>query len=246
MTDVILGMGEVGSTIFDLIESRGYEATGIDINPARNRNYTPDVPISDPEILHVCILGDMNGFVDTVLEAGSEYTGIRAILVHSTVRPGTARKLQEKTSVPIVSAPARGVHKRFLEDMIRYTKFLASDVDLGSELKRDLESRFKKVRWISDTITLEFSKVLVDTTYYGWLINYAQLTKMICDKHGMDYDELWTFGEEIQEVLGNRPKMYPGVIGGHCVIPNLSLIDHPALQRINEINEEFRAATESG
>ena len=31
----------------------------------------------------------------------------------------------------------------------------------------------------------ELAKVLVDTTY-GWLINYAQITKMICEKEGVD------------------------------------------------------------
>lgn len=93
---------------------------------------------------------------------------------------------------------------------------------------------------MSDTNTAEYAKILTDTTYYGWLINYAQLTKMICDAEKIDYDEMWTFAEEIHQVLGNRPKMYPGVIGGHCVIPNLSLVDHPAIQDVRKINETFR------
>ena len=93
---------------------------------------------------------------------------------------------------------------------------------------------------MSSTKTLETAKILTDTTYYGWLINYAQITAMICQREGIDYDEMWTFADEIQQYLGNRPKMFPGIIGGHCVIPNLSLIDYEELQAVRTVNEIFR------
>ena len=48
------------------------------------------------------------------------------------------------------------------------------------------ENRFKKVDWMSTTKTAELAKILVDTTYYGWLINYAQITKMICEKENVE------------------------------------------------------------
>ena len=63
---------------------------------------------------------------------------------------------------------------------------------------------------------------------------------MICQREGIDYDEMWTFADEIQQYLGNRPKMFPGIIGGHCVIPNLSLIDYEELQAVRTVNEIFR------
>ena len=50
---------------------------------------------------------------------------------------------------------------------------------------------------------------------------------------------MWSFADEIHENLGNRPKMYPGIIGGHCVIPNLELIDNDKIDIIREINEKF-------
>ena len=43
---------------------------------------------------------------------------------------------------------------------------------------------------MSTTKTAELAKILVDTTYYGWLINYAQITKMICEKENLDFDEM--------------------------------------------------------
>jgi len=162
------------------------------------------------------------------------------VLVHSTVKPGTTKNIQKKSLVPVLFSPVRGVHKRFLEDIKKYTKFIASDnIQINPKLKSELEKRFHKIDWMSTTKTAEFAKILVDTTYYGWLINYAQITKMICEKEDIDFDEMWKFANEIHENLGNRPKMYPGIIRGHCVIPNLNLIECEDLDTIKKINETY-------
>jgi cytoplasmic iron level regulating protein YaaA (DUF328/UPF0246 family) len=62
---------------------------------------------------------------------------------------------------------------------------------------------------------------------------------MIAIQHGVDYDEMWSFSDEIQEFLGNRPKMFPGIIGGHCVIPNIDLIDNKSLDVIKKLNNLY-------
>ncbi len=165
---------------------------------------------------------------------------MKAVLIHSTVIPGTTKNIQKKSKVPILFSPVRGVHKRFSEDIKKYTKFISSDTELADQsIKSDLEKRFHKIDWMSTTKTAELAKILVDTTYYGWLINYAQITKMICEKEGVDFDEMWKFSDEIHENLGNRPKMYPGIIGGHCVIPNLNLIEYENLDMIKKINDMY-------
>ena len=92
---------------------------------------------------------------------------------------------------------------------------------------------------MSDPITLELAKIICDTSYYGWLINYAQLSKMIAAENHVDYDEMWTFSDEIHKYLGNRPKMYPGIIGGHCVIPNLDLMQNQTLDFIKKLNKKY-------
>ena len=238
--DVILGMGEVGATIFELLSTRGHRCMGIDVDSSKNKNV--DEAPSNIDALHVCTPGDVPDFQDTVLKAVELYKPTY-IMIHSTVRPGTADAIQEKITAHIISSPARGVHRRFLKDMQRYSKFVASARPITKDIRDDIEDKFKKVRWMSDTKTLEFAKILTDTTYYGWLINYAQITKMICDENGIDYDEMWSFADEIQEYLGNRPKMYPGIIGGHCVIPNLALTDCADIQIIGKINEMFEKHT---
>ena len=96
-----------------------------------------------------------------------------------------------------------------------------------------------KTRQMSTPETLELGKILCDTSYLGWLINYAQLTNMIAIQYNIDYDEMWTFSDEIHKFLGNRPKMYPGFIGGHCVIPNLDLMHNQTLDLIKKINTKY-------
>ena len=59
---------------------------------------------------------------------------------------------------------------------------------------------------------------------------------MIAIQYDVNYDEMWTFSDEIHKFLGNRPKLFPGFIGGHCVIPNLDLIHNKTLDQIKEIN----------
>ena len=240
MTDIILGMGEVGETLFDLLVDRKFDCVGIDLDNTKCKKYSENEVIKKPEYLHVCLPGELTGFTNIVLNWMDKIKNIQVVIIHSTVKPGTTKIIQEKSSIPILFSPVRGVHRRFLNDIKKYTKFISFDgIEIDSKIKIDLENRFEKIDWMSTTKTAELAKILVDTTYYGWLINYAQITKMICEKENVDFDEMWKFADEIHENLGNRPKMFPGIIGGHCVIPNLDLIEYENLDMIKKINEMY-------
>jgi UDP-N-acetyl-D-mannosaminuronate dehydrogenase len=240
MTDIILGMGEVGETLFDLLVDRKFDCIGIDLDDSKCKNYTENEIIENPQYLHVCLPGELEKFTDIVIEWVNKIKNIQVAVIHSTVKPGTTKTIQEKSSIPILFSPVRGVHRRFLDDIKKYTKFISFDgTEINSKIKKDLENRFEKVDWMSTTKTAELAKILVDTTYYGWLINYAQITKMICEKENVDFDEMWKFADEIHENLGNRPKMFPGIIGGHCVIPNLNLVEYENLDMIKTVNEMY-------
>ena len=240
MTDIILGMGEVGETLFDLLVDRKFDCIGIDLDDSKCKNYTENETIENPQYLHVCLPGELEKFTDIVIEWVNKIKNIQVAVIHSTVKPGTTKTIQEKSSIPILFSPVRGVHRRFLNDIKKYTKFISFDgTEINSKIKKDLENRFEKVDWMSTTKTAELAKILVDTTYYGWLINYAQITKMICEKENVDFDEMWKFADEIHENLGNRPKMFPGIIGGHCVIPNLNLVKYENLDMIKTVNEMY-------
>ncbi|MDC0153505.1 GDP-mannose dehydrogenase [Nitrosopumilus sp.] len=241
MTDIILGMGEVGETLFDLLVDRKFDCVGIDLDNSKCKNYSENQVIQNPQYLHVCLPGELEKFTNIVIEWVDKIKNVQVVVIHSTVKPGTTKSIQEKLSIPILFSPVRGVHRRFLDDIKKYTKFISfDDANIDSKIKKDLENRFEKIDWMSTTKTAELAKILVDTTYYGWLINYAQITKMICEKENVDFEEMWKFADEIHENLGNRPKMFPGIIGGHCVIPNLNLVEYENLDMIKAINEMYK------
>ena len=93
---------------------------------------------------------------------------------------------------------------------------------------------------MSQPITLELAKIVCDTSYYGWLINYAQISKIVADKFDVDYDEMWSFSNEIHKFLGNRPIIFPVFIFFHFVIPNLDLLNDNSLNQFLQINNLFK------
>ena len=241
--NVVAGLGEIGKPLYQLI-SKSNLCVGFDINPKlvdqKKISKYDKIPTL---ILHICIPFS-NKFNSHVTSLYKKFKP-EIIVVHSTVSPYTTKKLQNKIPIPIIYSATRGVHKRMLQDLKKYTKFFALEKDApkikwaSAEFSKLMKKCNVKTKKMSDPITLELAKIVVDTTYYGWLINYAQISNLIAKKHKVNYDEMWTFSDEIQKFLGNRPKMFPGFIGGHCVIPNLELIKEDSLYQIDQINNEY-------
>lgn len=240
--DVVAGLGEIGRPIIHLI-SKTTPTLGYDIDPnlinQESKKYKP-LPT---RFLHVCIPFNGN-FEKNVIELNKKYNPM-GIVIHSTISPGTTSRIQEKLRVPVIYSATRGIHKRMLDDLRRYTKFFAIEPKAPNErwATKTYSNLMKqcrvKVKKMSNPKTLELAKIIVDTSYYGWLITYSQLSNMIAIKNNVNYDEMWSFSDEIHKFLGNRPKMFPGFIGGHCVIPNLDLIKDDTLNLIKEINSDY-------
>jgi len=141
MTDIILGMGEVGETLFDLLIDRKFDCIGIDLDDSKCKNYTENEIIENPQYLHVCLPGELEKFTDIVIEWINKIKNIQVVVIHSTVKPGTTKTIQERSSIPILFSPVRGVHRRFLDDIKKYTKFISFD---GTENKFKNKKRFRK------------------------------------------------------------------------------------------------------
>ncbi len=241
--NVVTGLGEIGMPIFKLLLAKN-ETIGYDINEKLvDRKLWKKYEKLKTSFLHICI-PFTEKFVENVVKSFNQFKP-EAIVIHSTISPGTSKKVQDKIGIPVIYSATRGVHKRMLSDLKRYTKFFAVEPDIKNsknaatnyaKLMKKCGVKYKK---LSNPLTLELAKIVVDTSYYGWLITYSQISKMIADKNNVDFDEMWSFSDEIHKFLGNRPKMFPGFIGGHCVIPNLELIDNNLLNHINNINLDY-------
>ena len=203
MTDLIVGLGEIGKPIMQLLKERGFDVEGWDIiNPTKFE--------TDYNFIHICFPYSDN-FKNQVILWRSKGT----IIIHSTVKPGTSKELD------VIYSPVRGVHKTMLDDLKHYTKYYSGPIN------KEFEKRFKKCQNERDSTFLEYTKIIVDTTYYGYLIAFR---KYIDDNYSVN----WSFAEEINEKLKNRPIMYnpKGPIGGHCVLPNLELLGDKKLMEL--------------
>ena len=241
--DIVAGLGEIGLPILKLI-SKKENAVGYDLDKKlMNEKKFKKFESLTTRFLHIAIPVNEN-FNLNVIQLYKKFQP-ECIVVHSTISPGTTEQLQKKLTIPLIFSATRGIHKRMIQDLKRYTKFFAISKNAPkkqwaiSEYHKTMKKCGIKTQQMSKPETLELAKILCDTSYLGWLINYAQLTNTIAIKHNVDYDEMWTFSDEIHAVLGNRPKMFPGFIGGHCVIPNLDLIQNQTLNLIKSINDQY-------
>ena len=241
--DVVVGIGEIGKPILKLL-SKDNIVVGFDLNPdlmdERKFERYQNLKTS---FLHIAI--PVTGkFINNVLKLYKKFQP-ECIVIHSTIKPGITEELQGKLPIPVIYSATRGVHKNMLKDLKRYTKFFAI-CSISPRKQWAISSFSKKMKLcgiktkkMSRPITLELAKIICDTSYLGWLVNYAQVSNLIAKNYDVNYDEMWSFSDEIHKFLGNRPKMYPGYIGGHCVIPNLKLINNETLNLINELNEFY-------
>ena len=241
--DVVAGLGEIGYPVLKLL-SKKQTTVGYDIDKnSTNKLKFKTLQDTQTSFLHIAIPVTTK-FDSNILQLYKKFKP-ECIVIHCTISPGTTERIQKKLNIPLIYSATRGVHKTMLKDIKRYTKFFTISKNAPKKqwaiktFSRKMKNCGVKTRQMSKPETLELGKILCDTSYLGWLINYAQLTNMAAIQYNIDYDEMWTFSDEIHEFLGNRPKLYPGFIGGHCVIPNLDLLQGQTLNLIKKINMNY-------
>ena len=243
-TVVVVGLGEVGRPLFDVV-SKHHRAVGVDVAPLAER-------VEHVDVMHVCYPFEIADFVGQTAGYIARFRPGLTV-VNSTVGVGTTRAIAERTGAALVHSPVRGKHARMREELLHYTKFVGPmDTAAGRRAAAHFESVGMRTRVLSSPEATELAK-LAETTYFGLLIAWAQELERYCDRLGPAYDEIVSFYEEI----GFFPhvKYSPGIIGGHCVMPNieiLSKLDHSEiLTAIRSSNDqkterERRRATSNG
>jgi UDP-N-acetyl-D-mannosaminuronate dehydrogenase len=241
--DIVVGLGEIGFPILKLL-SKKQTTVGYDLDKRlTNKLKLKKLQGTETSFLHIAI-PVTSKFDSNLLQLYKKFKP-ECIVIHSTIGPGTTERIQKKLDVPVIYSATRGIHKRMFKDIKRYTKFFAISKNAPKKqwavktYSRKMKNCGVKTRQMTKPETLELAKIICDTSYLGWLVNYAQLSNMIAIKHGVDYDEMWSFSDEIHRFLGNRPKMFPGFIGGHCVIPNIDLLHNQTLTLIKKLNNSY-------
>jgi UDP-N-acetyl-D-mannosaminuronate dehydrogenase len=225
---VVVGLGEVGKPLFELL-SNHYDSVGVDVSPI--------APIEQVDVLHICYPFEINDFIGETVRYLELYKP-KLTIVNSTVAVGTTRAIAGRTGTPVVHSPVRGKHAHMREELCLYTKFVgATDPAAAEEAATHFESLGLKAKILASPEATELAK-LTETTYFGLMIAWAQQVERYCDRAMTDYDEVVSFYEEIAFLP--RVRYFPGIIGGHCVMPNIAILSNlghaPLLDAIQESN----------
>lgn len=208
---IVAGVGEVGRPLLTLL-SRTYECLAVDITEVET-----DRPCS---VLHVCYPFQLPDFIGTTVGYMDKYRPDLTI-INSTVAIGTTRRIAERAGRPVAYSPVRGKHAKMVADMCLYQKFVGGLDDETTEMAADHfgTAGFQVGRFPTPE-TGELSK-LVETTWLGLLVAWAQEIERMATECGAAYEDVNAFIKEIPFLPSN---IFPGRIGGHCVMPNIAIL----------------------
>ena len=247
---LVLGLGEIGRTLFELLkEEKGFNAYGLDLDEEKmhaagqERSKLPN----EVDTMHVCLpCKAQDTFVD-VVAAYAEQFKPKLLIINSTVPPGTTKEVRKKCRCLVAHSPTRGVHKSLEHmkwEMKRWTKYVGGSNQKAAEAtQKHFEKMHLKVKTLKSCAETELAK-LFETTYRAWMIASFQEMHRIARKFETDFDDVVDFLEDTHRIRFDRPIMFPGFIGGHCLIPNTEILlesyDSKFLKLILESNEKRR------
>jgi UDP-N-acetyl-D-mannosaminuronate dehydrogenase len=247
-TVLVVGLGEIGHTLFELLKEKpSFTVYGLDLDETKMQatNQDPSKLPSTVDTMHICLpCKDQDKFVTAVANYAEQYKP-KLLIINSTVPPGTTMKTQKRCSCLVAHSPARGVHKSpepMKWEIKRWTKYVGgADAKAAEAARKHFEKMGLKVKVLKSCIETELAK-LFETTYRAWMIACFQEMHRISRKFEADFDEVVDFLEDTHRVRLDRPIMFPGFIGGHCLIPNTELLlqsyDSEFLRLILESNQK--------
>lgn len=213
MTHAIAGYGEIGKAIHAIFKDDS--GTIIDSQFSSVKGTC--------DILHIAF-----PYSESFIEEVKRYQTLltpKHTIIHSTVPVGTSRVCNA------LHSPVIGIHPHLETSMRTFTKFIAGEG--ANEVADIFRKAGIKVYLFEQSETTELLKIL-DTTFYGLCVEYTKDVKKQCTDRNLPF-EAWTIWTENYnrgyEKLGYpeyvRPNLVPIMreIGGHCVIPNLKLLD---------------------
>jgi len=248
-TVLIIGLGEIGHTLFALLteQKKNFDVYGLDLDQAKMRELGQngkDFP-QQIDTLHICLpCSNQQNFERITVGYVNEFKP-KLTIINSTVPPGTTLKVAEKCKCLVAHSPSRGVHlsaEHMKWEMKRWTKYVGgANADAAIVASDHFEKLGLKVKILKSSTETELAK-LFETTYRAWMIACFQEMHRISKALDVDFNETVDFLEDTHRLRFDRPVMFPGVIGGHCLIPNTELLldcyDSEFLRLILKSNEK--------
>jgi UDPglucose 6-dehydrogenase len=232
----IIGLGYIGSKVYDFFKAHGYSVYRFDINPDRSDIKTiEDFNTYDLDFAFICVPTPQaeDGSCDTSLvEDAVKKIKAKTIVIHSTVAPGTTKRLEKETGKDILFVPEYfgETKNHFLNNLNERTFFVIGG---RAEVRKRLVNLYKNLFdskqmhfGFFDSTTAEVIKYM-DNTYFAAKVIFCEEFFRICKAFGVDYDEVregWLLDPRVNPShTFARKDGIPG-FGGKCLPKDLSAI----------------------
>lgn len=224
MKHLVVGNGEIGSALFEILRNGDVDVKIRDVDPV---SWTGDV-------LHVCFPYSED-FVPWVQQYQQEHE-TDLVIVHSTVPVGTC------DPHGWVHSPVTGRHPRLATSILTFTK------RFGGERAKEAAALFWAIGVLNVAVYPRAAETeagkLWELVQFGLQVRICQQIKQWCDDQGLDFDSVYTDPAKhynggyraFRDFQYLRPVLEPmmGPIGGHCVVPGSKLLDHPLARMVTD------------
>lgn len=227
MKHLVIGLGEVGTALQDILQCNGYDFKILGI-----------IDENLYDIIHICIPYDY--YFEQAVKQYQQKIKPKYVVIHSTVPIGTCRKNGWTHS------PIRGKHPNLKESILTFTKYIGGVNALT--ITKELNKFGMKCKVVTNADDTEAGK-LYDLLQYASSILLLKHIYKVCAEKGLNFDTVYrefnkTYNTGYQEMdmpEVNRPVLEysPGSIGGHCVIPMMELLDDQLARDIISVNENL-------
>jgi UDP-N-acetyl-D-mannosaminuronate dehydrogenase len=243
---LVVGLGEVGRSLYDLLkQSKKFDLYCYDVDKTKMQDITQGEIPTKLDVMYICYpCGSQENFINLTVDYMNKFISDLTI-INSTAPPGTTKKVHEITGGNLVHSPIRGMHsslETMKRDLLFWTKFIGGINQKSAELaQKHFEELGLKTKLLSGPTETELAK-LFSTTYRAWMIACFQEMHRISRNFEADFSQIIEFLQDTHSVRFDRPLHFPGVIGGHCLIPNTELLskiyDSEFLKLILSSNEK--------
>lgn len=243
LNTLIIGRGEIGNSLYELLNQGNNYVYSVDIIPQLTElNNAPQIF----DVIHICIRHSENYF-KIVSDYLDQYE-TNFVNICTTVPVGTTRNLQTiYPDIQFCHSTTRGLHPHLIQGLKNITKHISGP---GSEWMKEYFEKFGvKCMAHPDSNTTELLHIL-NNCHYGINLMFADEAAKLCREYGVDYYDWMKYGETNNDgyiQMGHKTKVRPiltppnGKIGGHCVNMSAGLI--PSDKRSTLINSLFHYGT---
>lgn len=230
MRNLVVGQGEVGKALLEVLRLGYPDTTGIDIGG--------EIPQAD--WVHIAFPWSSD-FLEEVGRYQQETGG--TIIVHSTVPVGTC------DPNGWVHSPVRGRHPDLAQSLLLFVKFVGcEDEKLATRVAYLLRTCGISVEVLPDAKTTEAGK-LWELAQFGVAVLLEKQIARFCEDHAIPraivYERFAQTYNEGYASMGEGRFVRPvldheeGPIGGHCIIPSMDLLNDRVADWVWDWDREF-------